>query len=533
MRRIWPVTAAAALLAGLMVFAVPGLSFGGGVGASSVGVPGREAGPATSQPLSAPGSTAGSTAAGSTHTDAGLQPAASSPYTPPLHGTNPHATGTAAVVQLSPNPSGGGPLPLNPTGTETVIVGRSIGEQRSDGSYHGHITILAALGNEILGEDTTAGQSVSGPLNALQTGILNGICNSLGICVSAVVANSTTTATSTTNHFEAADVALGAAGGTAVVGTSVAGVPAIDLGAVSSDGNIATQGPCQVASADSSVAQLSLAGVAAAQILQSTSNTTTCGPGGTSVAPAATSKVIALNSNGISLPPIVPAGCADGTPNTDGGIPAILPIYCNADDTSGSQTTIPYNVREALTIFVATLAKVTAGASETAAAAPTTGTTSTGTTSTGTTSTGTTSTGTTSTGTTSTGTTSTGTTSTGTTSTGTTSTGTTSTGTTSTGTTSTGTTSTGTTSTGTTSTGTTSTGTTSTGTTSTGTTSTGTTSTGTTSTGTAPTSSGASLPFTGYDMTGAVLFGVLLLGAGVGLRKMLSGGGRRAGRRRG
>jgi mucin-2 len=372
--------------------------------------------------------------------------------------------------------------------TETVVVGRSIGEQRSDGSYHGHITVLAALGNEIISDDTVAGQSISGGLSSAQQGVLNNVCTTLQICLSAIVANSTTTTTSTTNHFEATNVHIGATG-----------VPALNLSAVSSDGNIATKGNCQVAAADSNVAELDLTGSAAVSALQSTSNTTTCNSGGTSVAPTATSKVINLGAGptGIALPPIVPTGCATGAPNTDGGIPALLPLVCNADDTNGAQTTIPYNVREALTLFVLStgggtgLAKVTAGASETAAAAPPS---STGTTST---STGTTST----------------------------STGTTST---STGTTSTGTTSTGTTSTGTTSTGTTSTGTTSTGTTSTGTTSTGTTSTGTTSTGTTTTAHAAALPFTGYDMTAAVLLGVLLLGTGIGSRKWLVSRGREA-----
>src|SRR5258707_3820892 len=76
---------------------------------------------------------------------------------PPLHGTYPHGQGTPAAVIL--NPSATRPFTNDPTGKdngETLVVGRSRGEQRPDGSYHGHITIAALLGNEVLGVDTNA-----------------------------------------------------------------------------------------------------------------------------------------------------------------------------------------------------------------------------------------------------------------------------------------------------------------------------------------------------------------------------------------
>ena len=238
-RRLPYVAVTAVVSAALMVIAMPGLSAG-----SDPVAPGRQAvSPVTTvQPVQPAASSSRAAAA----TD---------PYVPPLHGTNPHATGTAAVIDL--NPSGSRPLSLNPVTSsasaqqEDIVLGRAIGEQRADGSYHGHITILAALGNEILAEDTTPGQSTSGPLSAAQTAILDNVCKSLGLCVQAVVANSSTTSTGTTNHFQTVGAQLGATG-----------TPALDLGVVSSNGNISTSGPCQVAHSDSSVANLNLTGTA-------------------------------------------------------------------------------------------------------------------------------------------------------------------------------------------------------------------------------------------------------------------------------
>src|SRR5689334_13339285 len=69
---------------------------------------------------------------------------------PPLHGTNPHGQGSVAVVDISPNAQR--PYSADPTGasdSEDVVVGRARGEQRADGSYHGHITVAALFGTEI------------------------------------------------------------------------------------------------------------------------------------------------------------------------------------------------------------------------------------------------------------------------------------------------------------------------------------------------------------------------------------------------
>ena len=109
---------------------------------------------------------------------------------PPLHGTNPHGQGSVAVVDLAP--SAERPFSADPTGTtdsEDVVIGRSRGELRADGNYHGHITVAALFGSEIIsGADTSPGQSVH---TGLAQNLLDGLCTSTGICLSAVRIDST------------------------------------------------------------------------------------------------------------------------------------------------------------------------------------------------------------------------------------------------------------------------------------------------------------------------------------------------------
>ena len=97
---------------------------------------------------------------------------------PPLHGTNPHGQGSVAAIDLSP--SADRPFSADPTGktdSEDIVVGRSRGEQRADGSYHGHITVAALFGNEIIGgADTNAGQSKHEALAAVD--LLDRLCTS-------------------------------------------------------------------------------------------------------------------------------------------------------------------------------------------------------------------------------------------------------------------------------------------------------------------------------------------------------------------
>ncbi|MGI8921090.1 MAG: hypothetical protein ACR2HD_05365 [Solirubrobacteraceae bacterium] len=281
---------------------------------------------------------------------------------PPLHGTNPHGQGTVAVVQ--PNPDPNRPYSGDPTGktdSEGIIVGRSRGEQLANGTYHGHITVAALFGNEIIGIDTTPGQTRSGPLTPLQQGLLDALCNGSGnqLCVKAVVADSTTTSTGSTNHFETAHVTVGGA------------ATGLDTGAASSDGNISQTATCQTSTGDSQVAKVSVGGMVLADLVKSSSTSTACNDG-TPPTQKNTSGVIGLGGTGVPLPA---AGCANGTPNTVTGISVLLPIVCNADDTNGAQGSTPYGVREALDVFVISMGttatlKTGTAASESLAVAP-------------------------------------------------------------------------------------------------------------------------------------------------------------------
>ena len=74
-----------------------------------------------------------------------------------------------------------------------------------------------------------------------------------------------------------------------------------------------------------------------------------------------TSHVIGLGGTQVPIPA---AGCADGTADTLTGIPAVLPIVCNAEDVAGAAA-----VREALDVFVlqvgsTSLTKATTASSE-------------------------------------------------------------------------------------------------------------------------------------------------------------------------
>jgi hypothetical protein len=297
--------------------------------------------------------------------------------TPPLHGTNPHGQGTVAVIDTNPDPTRPyGSDPQGQSNNEDIVVGRSRGEQRADGTYHGHITIAALFGNEILGVDTNPGQSRAGPLDAVQQALLTPLCNGSGnqICLSAVTADSKTTSSGSTNHFSAAHVTLGGAQG-------------IDAGAAESDGNISSDGTCQTSTGSSQVANVNAGGQALATLAKSSTTSKACQ--GQAPQQTNTSQVISLGGSGVPIPD---PGCANGTPDTTTGIPTLLPIICNADDSSpaqtgagqvaGSQADAPYGVREALDVFLLAtpttqLAKLTTGASESRAVAPATTTTTT------------------------------------------------------------------------------------------------------------------------------------------------------------
>ncbi|MEA2302345.1 MAG: hypothetical protein QOE44_2880, partial [Solirubrobacteraceae bacterium] len=303
-------------------------------------------------------------------------------YQPPLHDIgNPHGEGTVATATIGANV-----LPVLPGGGlgGEVVIGRSLGEYQktTTNQFHGHITVLSLFGAEILGVDSNPGQSNSGPV-----GTANKICADTAqtICLNLIASTSTTTNTSSINHFETA-------------GVGIAGVAGLTADAAYSDGNISVDPVtgCETTLGDANATNVKLGALAVAPVTNSRSTSITCNDPTKSVAPSSISQVIGLLGTPLGLPILAPnPGCSSGgpattafgtgssgTPNTDAGIPTLLPIICNADDTNGAPAgtkqdpTIPYTVREALTAFVlqltpgTALAKVTAGASQASSLAP-------------------------------------------------------------------------------------------------------------------------------------------------------------------
>ena len=265
-------------------------------------------------------------------------------YTPPMHGTNPHGQGTAAVQELPP--SSLRPLPGNTAGGngEILVAGRSRGEQNGN-DYHGHITIAALLGGEILGVNTNEGQTEAGPLDPVQQGLLTPLCNatSQGICLSVLTADSATTNTGSTNHFAIANAAVG--GPTGVV-----------AGVTNSNGNISETANCQEARGDSNVANASVGGPTglAADALEANSVSRECKDG--TQTQTNTSKVVNLRSAGLAVPPLISQACANGVPDTPALVNVLLPAVCNADESNSAQAGPVNGVREGLTAFVLDIA---------------------------------------------------------------------------------------------------------------------------------------------------------------------------------
>ena len=272
---------------------------------------------------------------------------------PPLHGSDPHGQGGVSVVDL--NPSNERPLGSKPDGTdsgEEAIVGRARGE-KVGGVYHGHITILTLLGREVAGVDTAVGETKNGPLQPIQAGILDPLCanTSQQACLSVLTADSTTTATSSDNDFAAAR----------------ASVLGIGVGAAESHGTITEDANCQTSTGTSRVANVSSpGGSAVANVSDATTVSKSCRDASQNQL-TNTSHVIGLG--GVQVP-IPAAGCANGTADTLSGIPAVLPIVCNADDVAGAAA-----VREALDVFVlqvgsTSLTKASTASSEAISVAP-------------------------------------------------------------------------------------------------------------------------------------------------------------------
>jgi len=276
---------------------------------------------------------------------------------PALHGTNPHGQGGVAVVDLSPSnerPLGGNPDGSD-AGPEDVVVGRARGEVTAAGTHHGHITILALFGNELAGVDSVEGETKNGPLQPLQTGVLDPLCTQTGqqLCLSVLTADSTTTATKSTNDF-------------AILRAKALG---LGVGAAESGGTIDDETKdCQLGAGGARTANVATTGGPVAGVANSATTSLSCKNQAAKTTSA--SQVIQLGNNGIPLPA---SGCADGTPDTVVDIPLLARIVCNADDVVGAAA-----VREALDVFVlnagaTSLLKETTASTEATSVAPTGG----------------------------------------------------------------------------------------------------------------------------------------------------------------
>jgi hypothetical protein len=298
-------------------------------------------------------------------------------YVPPAHGTNPHAQGTGAVVDLTPDDAR--PLPYDEGGDdEEVVVGASRGEQNPDGSYHGHVTILTLLGNELIeGADTNEGETSDGPLGDVNA-LLEDICtNSSGLlCLAVLDVHSETTAQGSENSFSVLRAGVG-----------IEETPILDARAVESEGNISDDGTCQTSESSSDLADASVlpgaVTVVGVDAADSSSESQACNDGtssqtnDSSAFPATETEIL---GNEIELP-IGQPECGDGTPNSPAAILGIIDLgVCNADDSSntgGTQNDSPFGVREGLTVLpgllgidLSGLVKVTTTASESQAVAP-------------------------------------------------------------------------------------------------------------------------------------------------------------------
>jgi len=219
-----------------------------------------------------------------------------------------------------------------------------------------------------LGADTNPGQTNNGPFNGLNSATCPNPTSPQQPCLGLIVANSATTSTGSTNHFEATRI-------------NVPGLVTADAG--SSNGNISTNGSCQTGHGDSQVANANLGGATGvgASAASSSSDSTACA----GTAPTQSNRSSAVLSGSGALAPVqVPAGgCGAGTPNTQVvQLPPLASGVCNADDSNAStgppsQASVPYGVREALSIFAVSaggtsvLRATTAAAESHAVAQPT------------------------------------------------------------------------------------------------------------------------------------------------------------------
>jgi len=230
------------------------------------------------------GSTAGSGASssgGSVSDKAGVPP---DNYVPPLHGTDPHGAGSIATVDLTPgdtNPYGSDPS----TSGEEVVVGDTNGTQ-SGGQYHGRVTVLWLFGNPVIQVTSNPGESNDGPFQPINDG-LQQLCDGSGgqLCLKLLDMHSSSDSSSSTNSFE-------------VLGAHLGGDQGLLIDVGTSNGNISSDGNCQTAHGDSSVANIDAQGSSVAQVGQSDSTSTACN-GQAAGQPDQHSTVLGLGGNGL------------------------------------------------------------------------------------------------------------------------------------------------------------------------------------------------------------------------------------------
>ncbi|MDQ3849284.1 MAG: LPXTG cell wall anchor domain-containing protein [Actinomycetota bacterium] len=275
---------------------------------------------------------------------------------PPEHGTNPRGQGTTGVVDLTPSaerPFGDSTDQGVNTGEE-IIGGRARGEQNADGTYHGHITIAQLGTSELLGVDSTPGQTNHGPLEPLQTGLLNQLCTGtggpmVGICLTVLMADSSTTATGSTNRFAVATASLGT----------------LRVGAAESQGNISNDANCQTGQGTARTANITSGTGVVAAAGNSASTSVACR--GQAEKTTQSSQVLQLGGTGVTIPA---PGCENGTPDTRfQSLAPLATIVCNAEELTGS------GVRHALDVFAlstgtTSLAQESTAQSESHAVAP-------------------------------------------------------------------------------------------------------------------------------------------------------------------
>jgi hypothetical protein len=227
----------------------------------------------------------------------------SAPVSATVQGNNPHGQGTALSVSLA--------------GNEAVVVNRSRGEQRSDGTYHGHTTTLGLLGQDVIGNDTGPGQTAKGPIAPIQEQVLDQVCSGSGgnVCVDLLRADSATTTTGSTNHSRLLGVTLGGQSG-------------VVAEAADSNGDIQSNGNCQQAHGDVTLLKLMLGGNPLLDIGESASDSNAC-PGGTTVHNSE-NPLVAVGGQPIPLP-----GCGANAPGNLIDLSPLLLIACNAGAATG------------------------------------------------------------------------------------------------------------------------------------------------------------------------------------------------------